>query len=60
MCGVFRFKEGDVGRFVLTVRGVQLVTSLEVVAEFKTPGGMKKLPRYKAETDDGVLQKLGR
>jgi hypothetical protein len=56
-CVECQIQEGDVGD-CFTVRGVQLTTSVEVVP-IKTPGGVKKMPRYKAEADGGVMQKLG-
>jgi hypothetical protein len=56
-CVECQIQEGDVGD-CFTVRGVQLVTSVEIVP-IKTPGGVKKLPRHKPEADGGVLQKLG-
>jgi hypothetical protein len=56
-CVECQIQEGDVGD-CFTVRGVQVVTSVEVVP-IKTPGGVKKLPRYKSEADGGVTQKLG-
>lgn len=56
-CVECQIQEGDVGD-CFTVRGVRLTTSVEVVP-IQTPGGVKKLPRYKAEADGGVSQKLG-
>jgi hypothetical protein len=56
-CVECQIQEGDVGD-CFTVRGVQLTTSVEVVP-IKTPGGVKKLPRYKAEAEGGVSQRIG-
>jgi hypothetical protein len=56
-CVECQIQEGDVGD-CFTVRGVQLDTSVEVVP-IKTPGGVKKLPRYKAEADGGETHKIG-
>lgn len=56
-CVECQIQEGDVGD-CFTVRGVRLDTSVEVVP-IKTPGGMKKLPRYKAEADGGETQTIG-
>jgi hypothetical protein len=54
-CVECQIQEGDVGD-CFTVRGVQVESSVEVVP-IETPGGMKKLPRYKAE--GGEAQRLG-
>jgi Domain of Unknown Function (DUF1080) len=56
-CVECQIQEGDTGD-CFTVRGVQLVTSVEVVP-IQTPGGMKKLPRYRAEADGGETRKIG-
>jgi hypothetical protein len=54
-CVECQIQEGDVGD-CFTVRGVRLTTSVEVVP-IQTPGGVKKLPRYKA--DGGETKTLG-
>src|SRR5262245_20285083 len=54
-CVECQIQEGDVGD-CFTVRGVQVESSVEVVP-VQTPGGVKKLPRYKAE--GGEVQRLG-
>jgi hypothetical protein len=54
-CVECQIQERDVGD-CFTVRGVRLTTSVEVVP-IQTPGGVKKLPRYKA--DGGETQTLG-
>jgi Domain of Unknown Function (DUF1080) len=56
-CVECQIQEGDVGDCFL-VRGVQLATSVEVVP-IQTPGGVKKLPRYKPEADGGETRKIG-
>ncbi len=57
-CIECQIQEGDVGD-CFTVRGVQLVTSVETVP-IRTPGGVEKLlPRYKAEADGGETHKIG-
>jgi hypothetical protein len=56
-CVECQIQEGDVGD-CFTVRGVQVMTSVEVLP-IQTPGGMKKLPRYKPEADGGEARKLG-
>jgi hypothetical protein len=54
-CVECQIQEGDVGD-CFTVRGVQVESTVEVVP-IETPGGVKKLPRYKAE--GGEAQRLG-
>lgn len=54
-CVECQIQEGDVGD-CFTVRGVQVESSVEV-APIETPGGVKKLPRYKAE--GGEVRRLG-
>jgi hypothetical protein len=54
-CVECQIQEGDVGD-CFTVRGVRLTTSVEVVP-IQTPGGVKKLPRYKA--NGGATHTLG-
>jgi hypothetical protein len=54
-CLECQIQEGDVGD-CFTVRGVRLTTSVEVVP-IRTPGGVKQLPRYKA--DRGETKILG-
>jgi 3-keto-disaccharide hydrolase len=56
-CIECQIQENDVGD-CFTVRGVRLTTSVEVVP-IQTPGGVKKLPRYKPEAAGGATQKLG-
>jgi hypothetical protein len=54
-CVECQIQEGDVGD-CFTVRGVRLTTSVEVVP-IQTPGGVKQLPRFKA--DGGETKTLG-
>lgn len=54
-CVECQIQEGDVGD-CFTVRGVRVTTDVEVVP-IKTPGGVKNLPRYKA--DGGETKTLG-
>src|SRR6476620_7884061 len=54
-CVECQIQEGDVGD-CFTVRGVRLTTSVEAVP-IQTPGGVKKLPRYKA--NGGETHTLG-
>jgi hypothetical protein len=56
-CVECQIQEGDVGDCFL-VGGVQLITNVEVVS-IQTPGGVKKLPRYKAPADGGETRKIG-
>jgi hypothetical protein len=56
-CVECQIQEGDTGD-CFTVRGTQVVTSVEI-AEIQTPGGLKKLPRYKPEADGGAERTLG-
>jgi hypothetical protein len=52
-----QIQEGDTGD-CFTVRGTQVVTSVEMV-EIETPGGVKKLPRYKPEAEGGTEKTMG-
>jgi hypothetical protein len=53
-CVECQIQEGDVGD-CFTVRGVQVESTVEVVP-IETPGGVKKLPRYKT---GGEVRRLG-
>jgi hypothetical protein len=56
-CVECQIQEGDVGDCFL-VGGVQLNTNVEDVP-IQTPGGVKKLPRYKDPTDGGEMRQIG-
>jgi hypothetical protein len=56
-CLECQIQENDTGD-CFTVRGTQVETSVEIV-NIETPSGPKDLPRYKPESEGGVLQTIG-
>jgi hypothetical protein len=56
-CVECQIQENDVGD-CFTVRGVRVRTHVEI-AEIKTPGGPKKLPRYKEDGDEKQIGDSG-
>jgi hypothetical protein len=56
-CVECQIQEDDVGDCFL-VGGVQVITNVEMVS-IQTPGGVKKLPRYKAPADGGETCEIG-
>ncbi len=56
-CLECQIQENDTGD-CFTVRGTQVDTSVEMV-NIETPSGPKDLPRYKPESEGGVMQTIG-